>query len=583
MLSITSKIKIFYCNEDGIATVWAMFWLIICFALGGLAIDTANAWKIKQILQSTADSSSVSAAMEFYFPNPERDLEKRVKLVANTYADANMNQNRYGDVLPDESIFLGHWDGNTFTPDKSNDMIFPNAVRVITEQVGEHSLGTYFLRFISIFGFEIRTGSTTAVGKPICEGAAIFSEGNIMIAGQNSFKSYCLYGLSGVDSQASNYFGDYSYVGMPNILDCGSGRSFKSHCYVYGTGGPGDYKSTSQATSEGFDDALWSGMAGGEPETFGYKLDASNKFFDGIKDSLKVPLDNAADEFGLQAKIGELIDGYLIQSTYGDILLDYYDLPREGAESSSYRTDARKATQTDYLSEDKVVIVPMKLFQSAEISGISPANSLFDVIVDDVPTIDGFPDENYVAFATGTTYIVDCSNLTNSKMNMGRSGSFKEISGIAIIGLDCDYTFDSTISYSSAFITTTSTSGLNNSNGQASITSSSGVNFGTTSEFIDNGNEMSTPCTRDRFTLLSQGSMKIGAQLTGSNFDLVSAGAVRMASGSSIQELEPHVGSSISAGGDVKVSSHQAFSGCGPWTLAEGDLGTINLHARIVQ
>ena len=181
MQTVIFKFKKFYRDEEGIATVWAMFWLIICFALSGLAIDTANAWKVKQILQSTADVSSVSSAMEFYFTNPDDDLEERVKSVANAFATANMNESRYGDVLPDESIYLGHWDGNTFSPDLSSGAISPNAVLVITEQLDDFSLGTFFLRFIGILSFDVRASSVAAYIRPGCDGAAILSMGNVMI------------------------------------------------------------------------------------------------------------------------------------------------------------------------------------------------------------------------------------------------------------------------------------------------------------------------------------------------------------------------------------------------------------------
>ena len=56
------KLKSFSKDENGIVTVWAIFWMIICFALSGLAIDVTNAWKAHAILQSTADSAALAGA-----------------------------------------------------------------------------------------------------------------------------------------------------------------------------------------------------------------------------------------------------------------------------------------------------------------------------------------------------------------------------------------------------------------------------------------------------------------------------------------------------------------------------------------
>lgn len=534
MQTVIFKFKKFYRNEDGIATVWAMFWLIICFALSGLAIDTANAWKIKQFLQSTADVSSVSAAMEFYFTDPDNDLEERVKSVANAFAEANMHVARYGDVLPDESIYLGYWNGNTFSPDLSNGTNFPNAVRVITEQVDEFSLGTYFLRFVGILNFDVRASSVAAYFQAGCDEAAILSMGNVMIEGQNSFSDFCIYGIQGVDVQASNYFGDGAMVGMLDPEDCGSGNSRDAHC-----------TEESMATSEGFADALLYGSSGPDsmPASLDNKLLASTNFFNGLTESSSLSTD-----------ISSLIDIYLYESING--LYDPFSGEIFGGDDTY-----KKAAQTEYLTAG-VVEVDMTPFIEAEENQVpvttvvinldgtesevtemvdAPINRpLFDVI--------GIP-------VSGTTYIVDCTQLDqdlNNKMNLGGASPNYDISGIAIIGLGCDYKFDTSISYSSAFITTTSNSGFTG-NGRASISSSAGANFGNPDE----------SCNGDKFTLLTQGSVKIGSQLEGSNFDIVVAGTVNIASGSNSGDPVPHVGSSITAGGDVHISSHHIFNGCG--------------------
>lgn len=616
MQSVISKVKSFHRNEDGIATVWAIFWMIICFALSGLAIDTANAWKVKQILQSTADVSSLSAGMEFYFVDSDPDhplielvkespLEKRVKIVANMYAEDNMHVARYGDVLPDESIFLGYWNGNTFTPDIAGDAIFPNAVHVITEQVDNHSLGTYFLRFISIFDFDIRASATVAFSLASCEGAAILSKGNVMIEGQNAFSYFCIYGEEGVDVQASNFFGEGTYVGMPDVLEqCGSGNSYKSHCTF-----------DSMATSEGFAEAVF-GHSDEPPDSLYYKTDAATGFFGGV-DSLSGRISIYADEFEEYTKAVEVGDNATAEALKSSLVEnaayisgEFSSLTDDYLYESQYGTDsddeANEITEPAYLNTN-VVILDMAKFIDAEEEVIelnddgtttlvkaSYSRSLFDVI-DEIHSTPFLEEVNYYSSPTnengdtilrsdagytvdnygGTTYIVDCTRLDqdrNYKMDMGGSNLPRTLSGIAIIGIDCDYKFDTSISYDSAFIVTTSTAGLKG-NGRASVSSSAGAYLGNKNQSCDFG----------KVTLLTQGSMKFGSKLRGSNFDFIVDGTVNISSGSN-SDPEPHVGSSITAVNDVHISSHHTFNGCGgPYDMTAGDVGNSKFRVSLVQ
>lgn len=365
-----------------------------------------------------------------------------------------------------------------------------------------------------------------AAGLPVCDSSAIHSFGNVKLPGNNSFSDFCIYGEMGVDSQAQNFFGRGSMVGMLDGNDCGSGNSFEQHC------GP-----SSPSVSMGFYDAFVRGMGGGVPESFGYKLDASTNLFEGV-----IAHDSSIDS--LKVALPGLINTYLYESMHSSPApLGYFDDPNQLAALKLY-------SQTDYLGKDendldlgdaKVVAPEMEDILAA--AGGKGSITIMDVI----------PNPAY-----GTIYVVDCTQL-KGKLNMGGGNIQDTISGIAIIGLDCEYDFDSSIAYDSAFIMTTSDAGLKG-NGNASISSSSGATFGNSdgSCTIDNNKDN----LRDKLTLITRGSMKFAGHLEGSNFDFVAAGAVNFASGGSPQEPKPHIGSNITAKGDVGISAHHTFNGC---------------------
>ena len=217
--------KRFIRNEDGIATAWAIGWLILCFAIAGLSIDATNAWKVKQILQSTADMAAHAGGLELGTTGNE-GIEAAVIVSANQYATNNMNVARYGDVLVDSDILVGYWDGENkiFTEMVSGDVDIPNAVNVTTRQDGVNSsrVGTFFLRFVGFDAFSVAATSTVESFVSHCEQDGLIARGNVKMSTQQSFLGdFCVYGLGGIDASDQNYFADGTTAGMRNLDDCG--------------------------------------------------------------------------------------------------------------------------------------------------------------------------------------------------------------------------------------------------------------------------------------------------------------------------------------------------------------------------
>ena len=92
-LRLLNNLRRFGSNEDGIATVWSIFWLILCLAISGLAIDVTNAYKVHQILQTTADVSAHAGALELG-GGGNSTVVAAVKQAANQYAALNMRPDR---------------------------------------------------------------------------------------------------------------------------------------------------------------------------------------------------------------------------------------------------------------------------------------------------------------------------------------------------------------------------------------------------------------------------------------------------------------------------------------------------------
>ena len=233
MHKLLEQTKRFIRNEDGIATAWAIGWLVLCFSIAGLSIDATNAWKVKQILQSTADVAAHAGGLELGTVG-NSGIQAAVIVAANQYATSNMNVARYGDVLVDNDIQTGNWNEDTqeFTEMTAGSTILPDAVRVTTRQDGVNSskVGTFFLRFI---GFDSFTVSTTSIVQSFisqCEKDGLMSRLEVSLPGSNSFYgTYCVHGQGGVSVANHNVFEVGTTVSMLDLGTCGTSQSLTSN------------------------------------------------------------------------------------------------------------------------------------------------------------------------------------------------------------------------------------------------------------------------------------------------------------------------------------------------------------------
>ena len=223
---IVDKLEDFSEDEGGIATVWAMFWLILCFSISGLAVDVTNAWKVHAILQSTADITALAGAYEL--SNHENVfIEEKVEAQANDFASLNMNPTRYGDVLSNPDIRVGYWDGTEFKPmtDTSANTKLANAVQTITRQTGVNgtsAVGTFFLRFVGFDRFNVVTSATAKIFVQKCNYDGLIAAGQVKLStGQRFYNEFCVHGEEGIFAAQDNFFDVNTVASAPTIEGCG--------------------------------------------------------------------------------------------------------------------------------------------------------------------------------------------------------------------------------------------------------------------------------------------------------------------------------------------------------------------------
>lgn len=548
-----NKLEDFSEDESGIGTVWALFWLILCFSMGGLAIDATNVWKVHTILQSTADSAALAGVYELQARDDEGlsqsngYIKSNAVSQADTYATLNMNASRYGDVLLPDDIHLGYWDivDRTFTiiedgtPGSGDYSDGPaDAVRVITRQSGTgatSAVGTFFLRFVGFDRFTVATEAIASTFVSLCEYDGMKAIGKVKLStGQRFYNEFCIHGEKGISAAHDNFFGVDVITSTPTFDLCGQSAG---KCAEPIDGeveqNPGLHDSWQKSTL--FPDAEpVETKGGGKPTT---------------------------ELVGKPALIGEYIDS-LLGVTNAEYVPEYIDNPENVVEidlSSNKRDNGEQIKSiNDYFAAEDMVN----------------------------------------GFESGTVYKIICKQGTNVSLGPVDAETWDTISRVVIVGTNCDFVFDPSIKYYDIVIATDSTS-------QSTFSGPSGVTLG----HHDGCDELAAPSDTGGYnadgeggtyyggavTLLTQGSVHFASKLSAYDMEIIAAEDVHLASKAPtnkvngrwvpipVDELDEsvHVGTTITTGGDISVSRAHEFNGC--VGRVSSNLFDVRLSYRLVR
>ncbi len=204
-MSFQFNIKKFLSEQNGSLTIWNTVSMVSLLTIGGFAVDTSNAWRVKTMLQNTAEASALAAAIHIEDPD-------KAKSTAVSFARRNMPPQQHGDVVRLSDVELGVYESETgtFIPTEVN----PDSVRVTAgrDKSRSNEVSTYLLRIAGIRDWDVgrsaiafpRWGAATN-GK--CPGPKVLASGVLNAGGNNTIVDYsCFHGELGVMSDGGDYF-----------------------------------------------------------------------------------------------------------------------------------------------------------------------------------------------------------------------------------------------------------------------------------------------------------------------------------------------------------------------------------------
>ncbi|NPD15616.1 hypothetical protein HOY34_10425 [Xinfangfangia sp. D13-10-4-6] len=191
-------------DQSGAVSVATLFLLVLALLMAGVAVDSANAWRMQNRLQIAADAAALGAAAQL--PDREKATEIAQELMrrnldagTHTFGPSDL---RFGSI-DETGAFFEHDDD-------------AEAVRVdtgMTEKRG-NPLGTMFLRLVGVptlspsgGSIAVSSGGDGTNASPGCEDAMILTDNSMDIGGGNTLDGkICLHGRNGLHTGGNDWY-----------------------------------------------------------------------------------------------------------------------------------------------------------------------------------------------------------------------------------------------------------------------------------------------------------------------------------------------------------------------------------------
>ena len=216
---LAARLRSAFEDRRGGTTAWAVFWTIGLCMVGGVAVDTSNAYSYKIRLQSVADASAMVAAMNITDPTAAR-------AAAVALAETNMPASKHGQVIrPEDVVFGKPAEDGSFVPLDDNDPDV-ESVRVTAGRDGLRGspVPTWMLKLASNEPWTVNVQSTAwprfavlAAEDPNCAAANIIAKGFISAGGSNQIGPHvCIQGETGVHFGGNDVIEPGAHVSAPD-------------------------------------------------------------------------------------------------------------------------------------------------------------------------------------------------------------------------------------------------------------------------------------------------------------------------------------------------------------------------------
>ena len=210
----------FWRDQHGAGTAFSVFLLVICAALGGIALDFSNAWRHREVLKTTADVASQAGVIAL----ARGEAPEAAQATALAALDFNTPQAAYGRIVVDAArdVVPLHYDSDRNSLSAEGPI---NAVSVLVRRTGllDNAVPTYLLRLVGRRDWEIGGTSVAALvpTRRCTPGDGIFAAGRVTLDLASSVAAgFCIHSQDRVALPRGGTFLAGSGLSMPDLAKC---------------------------------------------------------------------------------------------------------------------------------------------------------------------------------------------------------------------------------------------------------------------------------------------------------------------------------------------------------------------------
>ncbi|NRB16715.1 MAG: hypothetical protein HRU33_03810 [Rhodobacteraceae bacterium] len=210
-LIFKNRLAAFIRREDGWVTIWSIFMIVANIMILGVALDYANAFRMKEKLQAAVDAAALAAAIDL----PDMGLATSAGLSIGAKF-----LNEPGDEIALQAFDFTYGFMNPQTNQIAVGLKPFNAVMVSAGRLEDrgNELKTYVVRLIGKNFWDISVSSTAIASGALCKGGGLFSDTEVLSGSNNDYSNkFCLYGRNGVKISSDNSFSTESKIEMRKL------------------------------------------------------------------------------------------------------------------------------------------------------------------------------------------------------------------------------------------------------------------------------------------------------------------------------------------------------------------------------
>lgn len=207
-------LRAFVADQNGGIAMMGILWFTLLAGIGGLAVDAANGYRLKAMLQATADAAALAAVIDL----PDTVAARET---AFDYISANLSATRHGVLASEDDVKTGKWSESARVFTEGLEPADAVMVTLARSSKNDNPVFVTLLRVVGYTSMDVVVQSVAMRYYPGCLSREGFISAKrvTMTSDTHYVNGFCIHGAEGVTVGNGNSFEEGVKVTMEDLAD----------------------------------------------------------------------------------------------------------------------------------------------------------------------------------------------------------------------------------------------------------------------------------------------------------------------------------------------------------------------------